>query len=170
MSSRTFDPFSILDTVTRLVTRTTYGFIAGIIGLFLSSLCVIKVVRSLFHLLFCSVPTVLAETRDRAVQENRCKAWGQGLRLRRTLTAFLLPDFASLQRFFSCLQHWQYPVCPIYLAKMVSDVGFLHTLRRITTNRSHSVVFSTQLFSRYSVKLEKRRNYNLHFGIAIDLT
>jgi uncharacterized membrane protein YbaN (DUF454 family) len=48
---------------------------AGIVGLFLSSLCVIKVVRLLLYLFSRSVPTVFAETRDRAVQEDRRKAW-----------------------------------------------------------------------------------------------
>jgi hypothetical protein len=36
--------FDALHVVTGLAIRTTYGFMAGIIGLFLSSLCVIKVV------------------------------------------------------------------------------------------------------------------------------
>jgi hypothetical protein len=44
--------FNALHTVTGLVFRTTYGFMAGIIGLFLSSLCVIKVVRISLYLLF----------------------------------------------------------------------------------------------------------------------
>jgi hypothetical protein len=74
--------------VTGQVIRTTYGFIAGIIGLFLSSLCVIKVVRLLFYLFSRSVLNVFAETRDRAVQEDRRKAWRWGLRVRDIVTTF----------------------------------------------------------------------------------
>jgi hypothetical protein len=51
---------------------------AGIIGLFLSSLCVIKVVRESYHFHFC-VPTVTAATRVRAFQEDRRQAWGKGI-------------------------------------------------------------------------------------------
>ena len=52
---------------------------AGIIGLFLSSLCVIKVVRKLSYFFSYLVPTVLAETRVRAFQEDRRKTWGEGI-------------------------------------------------------------------------------------------
>lgn len=50
--------------MTGSVIRTSYGFMAGIIGLFLSSLCVIKVVRASPYLFLFYVLTILAETRD----------------------------------------------------------------------------------------------------------
>ena len=61
-----------------ICSRTTYGFMAGIIGLFLSSLCVIKVVRNSYHFHIC-VPTITAATRVRAFQEDRRKAWRKGI-------------------------------------------------------------------------------------------
>jgi hypothetical protein len=68
--------------MTRSVIRTTYGFMAGIIGLFLSSLCLIKVVRASSYLIISRVLIILAETRARTVQEDRCKAWRKGVCLR----------------------------------------------------------------------------------------
>jgi len=76
-----------LDALTGHVIRTTYGFIAGIIGLFLSSLCVIKVVCILLYLLLFSVLIVFTETRNRAFPEDRCKAWRQRICLRRLFIA-----------------------------------------------------------------------------------
>lgn len=98
------------------VIRTTYGFMAAVIGLFLSSLCVIKVVRpsSPFRFLIW-VLTIFAETRDRTVQEDRCKAWGKGICLRRILT-IRIPSL----RIVSC-QRWQY----IFLSCTVSDLASL---------------------------------------------
>jgi hypothetical protein len=173
MSSRTFDRFSILDTVTRLVIRTTYGFMAGIIGLFLASLCVIKAVRSLFHHYFVQYRLSLHRDKKSSGSGESMQSVGAGAsykgNINCVLVTLILPHFNVF--FFvpaalavSCLPYLS------SIAKMVSDVGFLHALRRITTNRSHSIPFSTQLFGRYSVKLEKSRNYNLHLGIAIDLT
>jgi hypothetical protein len=76
-----------LDALTGHLIRTTYGFMAGIIGLFLSSLCVIKVVCILSYLLLFSVLIVFAETGNRAFPEDRCKAWRQRICLRRLFIA-----------------------------------------------------------------------------------
>ncbi len=81
--------FFVADCSNKICFRTSYGFMAGLIGLFLSSLCVIKVVRkSLSYRFHIRVSTVLAERRDRAVQEDRCKAWREGVCLgsRRTFS------------------------------------------------------------------------------------
>ena len=55
---------------------------AGIIGLFLSSLCVIKVVRASSYLFIFCVLITLTEARDRTVQEDRRETWGKGICLR----------------------------------------------------------------------------------------
>ena len=77
-----------LDGLTGHVVRTTYGFMAGIIGLFLSSLCVIKVVCISSYLLLFSVLIVFTETRNRAFPEDRCKAWRQRICLRQIFIGF----------------------------------------------------------------------------------
>ena len=83
-----FSYSTTLDALTGHVIRTTYGFMAGIIGLFLSSLCVIKVVCIPPYLLLFWVLTVFAETRIRAFPADRCKAWRQGICLRQIFIAF----------------------------------------------------------------------------------
>src|ERR1700729_1053372 len=61
--------------------RTVYGFMAVVICLFLTSLCVIKKVG--YHLPFVlHTLNISAETRRRAVQENRRQTRGQRLCLR----------------------------------------------------------------------------------------
>jgi hypothetical protein len=94
---RMLDLFSTtLDAETGHFIRTTYGFMAGIIGLFLSSLCVIKVVCISYHLLLFSGLIVFAETRIRAFPEDRRKAWRQRICLKQ----IFIPFFASYHRFF----------------------------------------------------------------------
>jgi hypothetical protein len=70
---------SIPEIMTGSVIRTSYGFMAAIIGLFLSSLCVIKVVRASPYLSLFRVFIILAETRDRTVQEDRREARRKGI-------------------------------------------------------------------------------------------
>ena len=114
-----------LDTETGHFIRTTYGFMAGIVGLFLSSLCVIKVVCISYHLLLFSGLIVFAETRIRAFPEDRCKAWRQRICLKQ-----ILPFFASYHRFFFFTSAVSYSItASLVFSKLTQDIlSFIRSL------------------------------------------
>ena len=78
---------------------------AGLIGLFLTSLCVIKVVRKSFYHFRIWVSTMLAEKRDGAVQEDRRQAWREGICLE-SRRAFPPPSMSSQSLRFVQSQRW----------------------------------------------------------------
>lgn len=138
--------FSTLDVVTGYIIRTTYGFMAGIIGLFLSSLCVIKVVCISSDLLLFSALIVFAETRNRAFPEDRCQAWRQRICLRQC--ASLLPAY----RFFYFSPAVSYSILASFDIIKSSSHGTIFPSSGPYTNSymlQVSVAFRTWLLGRF---------------------
>jgi len=107
MFSRMFIFFSTLETVTKPPSgRPTVSWQALLVCSFRryvsSKWCVHHPICPL------SVLTIIAETRVRAIPENRCEAWGKGVCLRQNPINHSPLHVRPCQRYFSYTQHWQY--------------------------------------------------------------